>query len=68
MFLVFFDFFSNIICMRENKVVILLDVEYVRMLGKKRSLQSADMPMAFCAMTCWLGNDTTSLVDDRQHI
>lgn len=35
MFLVFFDFFSNIICMRENKVVILLDVEYVRMLSKK---------------------------------
>ena len=54
--------------MRENKVVILLDVEYVRMLGKKRSLQSADMPMALCAMTCWLGNDTASLVDDRQHI
>ena len=55
MFLVFFDFFSTIICMRENKVVILLDVEYVRMLSKKRSLQSADMPMALCAMTCWLG-------------
>ena len=55
MFLVFFDFFSNIICMRENKVVILLDVEYVRMLGKKRSRQSADMPMALCAKTCWLG-------------
>ena len=68
MFLVFFDFFSNIICMRENKVVILLDVEYVRMLGKKRSLHSADMPMALCAMTCWLGNDTPNLVDDGQHI